>query len=161
MADRFRRSSLIGPIRFFQDIARQGLLLDYAFFFWNVFCFWIYWFWYTFKNYYIEVCYSNFFFLDLKFNLEMLNLFLLKLTFYIILQIHHLISFKKLKWHLSYSFRQLSTSSFFPPVPDKFTIRNVTKTEQQRLHSLRPDFTSIGTSAKFPWNSLLTRNLSH
>lgn len=25
MADRFRRSSLIGPIRFFQDIARQGL----------------------------------------------------------------------------------------------------------------------------------------
>lgn len=37
MADRFRRSSLIGPIRFFQDIARQGLLLDYAFFFFEMY----------------------------------------------------------------------------------------------------------------------------
>lgn len=34
MADRFRRSSLIGPIRFFQDIA---CVLDYAFFFFEMY----------------------------------------------------------------------------------------------------------------------------
>lgn len=33
MADRFRRSSLIGPIRFFQDIARQGLRFGLRIFF--------------------------------------------------------------------------------------------------------------------------------
>lgn len=37
MADRFRRSSLIGPIRFFQDIARQGLRFGLRIFFFEMY----------------------------------------------------------------------------------------------------------------------------